>query len=264
MIFILGLKLDGRICTSIRKYYKKYGDFVANDNVSIKFKAGEVHAILGENGAGKTTLMKTIYGIHQVNSGRIILKGQEINFKDSSEAIRNGIGMVFQHFMLIPQFTAVQNIILGYENSKFGFLDYKQARKKISSLSEKYGLKIDLEKRVEDLSVGMEQKIEILKVLYRNADIIIFDEPTAVLAPSEVDDFINILKVLAQEGHTVILITHKIKEIRSIAKKCTIMRLGKVVKTVNIADIDDKDLTKLMIGKEVALRSSKIKFENHF
>ncbi|MCD2401196.1 ABC transporter ATP-binding protein [Borreliella bissettiae] len=243
---------------------KSYGDFVANDNVSIKFKAGEVHAILGENGAGKTTLMKTIYGIHQVNSGRIILKGQEISFKDSSEAIRNGIGMVFQHFMLIPQFTAVQNIILGYENSKFGFLDYKQAKKKISYLSEKYGLKIDLEKKVEDLSVGMEQKIEILKVLYRNADIIIFDEPTAVLAPSEVDDFMNILKVLTQEGHTVILITHKIKEIRSIAKKCTIMRLGKVVKTVNIAEIDDRDLTKLMIGKEVALRSSKIKFENHF
>ncbi len=243
---------------------KKYGDFIANDDVSIKFKAGEVHAILGENGAGKTTLMKTIYGIHQVNSGRIILKGQEVSFKDSSEAIRNGIGMVFQHFMLIPQFTAVQNIILGYENSKFGFIDYKQARRKINYLSEKYGLKIDLEKKVEDLSVGMEQKIEILKVLYRNADIIIFDEPTAVLAPSEVDDFMNILKVLTQEGHTVILITHKIKEIRSIAKRCTIMRLGKTVKTVNIAEIDDRDLTKLMIGKEIALRSSKIQFENHF
>ncbi|QFI14775.1 ABC transporter ATP-binding protein [Borrelia sp. CA_690] len=243
---------------------KRYGDFVANDNVSIKFRPGEVHAILGENGAGKTTLMKTIYGIHQVNSGRIILKGQEVSFKDSSEAIQNGIGMVFQHFMLIPQFTAVQNIILGYENSKFGFLDYKQAKSKIKHLSEKYGLKIDLEKKVEDLSVGMEQKIEILKVLYRNADIIIFDEPTAVLAPSEVDEFMNILKVLTQEGHTVILITHKIKEIRSIAKQCTIMRLGKVVSTVNIAEIDDKDLTKLMIGKEIALRSSKIQFRGHF
>ncbi|AJA90466.1 ribose ABC transporter ATP-binding protein [Borreliella chilensis] len=243
---------------------KKYGDFIANDNVSIKFKAGEVHAILGENGAGKTTLMKTIYGLHQVNSGRIILKGKEVSFKDSSESIRNGIGMVFQHFMLIPQFTAIQNIILGYENSKFGFLNYKQAREKINCLSEKYGLKIDLEKKVEDLSVGMEQKIEILKVLYRNADIIIFDEPTAVLAPSEVDDFINILKTLTQEGHTVILITHKIKEIRSIAKQCTIMRLGKVVKTVNIAEVDDKDLTKLMIGKEVVLRASKAQFENHF
>ncbi|WPM05663.1 ABC transporter ATP-binding protein [Borreliella sinica] len=248
----------------LKNITKKYGDFIANDDVSIKFKAGEVHAILGENGAGKTTLMKIIYGIHQVSSGRIILKGQDVSFKDSSEAIRNGIGMVFQHFMLIPQFTAVQNIILGYENSKFGFIDYKKAKRKISYLSEKYGLKIDLEKKVEDLSVGMEQKIEILKVLYRNADIIIFDEPTAVLAPSEVDDFINILKVLTQEGHTVILITHKIKEIRSIAKQCTIMRLGKVVKTVNITEIDDKDLTKLMIGKEVTLRSSKIRFENHF
>ncbi|WKC78209.1 ABC transporter ATP-binding protein [Borreliella turdi] len=243
---------------------KKYGNFIANDDVSIKFKAGEVHAILGENGAGKTTLMKTIYGIHQVDSGRIILKGQEVSFKDSSEAIRNGIGMVFQHFMLIPQFTAVQNIILGYETSKFGFLDYKQARKKINYLSEKYSLKIDLEKKVKNLSVGMEQKIEILKVLYRNADIIIFDEPTAVLAPSEVDDFINILKVLTQEGHTVILITHKIKEIRSIAKRCTIIRLGKIVKTVNISEIDDRDLTKLMIGKEISLRSSKIQFNNHF
>lgn len=243
---------------------KKYGDFVANADISIKFKAGEVHAILGENGAGKTTLMKTIYGIHQVDSGRIILKGQEVSFKDSSEAIHNGIGMVFQHFMLIPQFTAVQNIILGYENSKFGFLDYKQAKRKINYLSEKYGLKIDLEKKVEDLSVGMQQKIEILKVLYRNADIIIFDEPTAVLAPSEVDDFINILKVLTQEGHTVILITHKIKEIRSIAKRCTIMRLGRAVKTVDVAEINDRDLTKLMIGKEISLRSSKIQFENHF
>ncbi|AWG43028.1 ABC transporter ATP-binding protein [Candidatus Borreliella tachyglossi] len=248
---------------TLDKVTKKYGDFVANDEVSISFKKGEIHAILGENGAGKTTLMKTIYGIHKPNSGRIFLRGKELQLKDSSESIRNGIGMVFQHFMLIARFTAVQNIILGYEDSRFGFINYRQACKKILDISKKYGLKIDTDKQIEDLSVGMGQKIEILKVLYRNADIIIFDEPTAVLAPNEIDEFMNILKMLVAAGHTVILITHKIKEIKAIAQKCTIMRLGKVVGTFDVSEVDERTLTRLMIGKETVLDVSRRQFVDH-
>ncbi|UER67825.1 ABC transporter ATP-binding protein [Borrelia sp. BU AG58] len=236
---------------------KRYGDFVANDEVSINFKRGEIHAILGENGAGKTTLMKTIYGVHRPTSGRIFLRGRELKLKDSSESIRNGIGMVFQHFMLIPKFTAVQNIILGYEDSVFGFINYRKALKKILSISEKYGLEIDTDKQVQDLSVGMGQKIEIIKVLYRNADIIIFDEPTAVLAPSEIDEFMKILKMLVSEGHTVILITHKIREIKAVAQRCTIMRLGTVMGTFDVSEVDEKFLTRLMIGKETVFDVSR-------
>ncbi|UPA16522.1 ABC transporter ATP-binding protein [Borrelia coriaceae] len=239
------------------KVTKRYGDFVANDNICIRFKKGEIHAIIGENGAGKTTLMKTIYGIHKPDSGQIFLRGSEIKFKYSSESVRSGVGMVFQHFMLISKFTAVQNIILGYEDSKFGFINYNCAKKKIIKLSEKYGLKIDTDIPIENLSVGMVQKVEILKVLYRNADVIIFDEPTAVLTPNEIDEFMNVLKALAVEGHTVILITHKIKEIQAVAQRCTIMRLGKVVGTFNINETDEKMLTKLMIGKETSLDMSK-------
>ncbi|AHH03673.1 ABC transporter ATP-binding protein [Borrelia nietonii YOR] len=239
------------------KVTKRYGDFVANDNICMSFKKGEIHAILGENGAGKTTLMKTIYGIHRPDSGQIFLKGNELKLKDSSESIRSGIGMVFQHFMLIPKFTAVQNIILGYEDSRFGFINYDRARNKILKLSEKYGLKIDTDKPIENLGVGMGQKIEILKVLYRNADIIIFDEPTAVLTPNEINEFINVLKILAVEGHTIILITHKIKEIKAVAQRCTIMRLGKVIGTFDVAETDERMLTKLMIGKETSFNISK-------
>ncbi|UGQ16332.1 ABC transporter ATP-binding protein [Borrelia sp. RT5S] len=239
---------------------KQYGNFVANDEVSISFRRGEIHAILGENGAGKTTLMKTIYGVHKPTSGRLFLRGKELHLKDSSESIRNGIGMVFQHFMLIPNFTAVQNIILGYEDSGFGFINYGEALKKILNISRKYGLEIDTDRQVQDLGVGMGQKIEIIKVLYRNADIIIFDEPTAVLAPSEIDEFMKILKMLASEGHTVILITHKIKEIKTVAQKCTIMRLGKVVGTFDVSEVDERILTKLMIGKETALDASRRQF----
>ncbi|QMU99428.1 ATP-binding cassette domain-containing protein [Borrelia sp. A-FGy1] len=245
------------------KVTKQYGDFIANDEVSISFKRGEIHAILGENGAGKTTLMKTIYGVHKPTSGRMFLRGKELNLQNSSESIRNGIGMVFQHFMLIPRFTAVQNIILGYEDSRFGFINYRKARKKIHNISKKYGLEIDIDKQIEDLSVGMGQKIEIIKVLYRNADVIIFDEPTAVLAPNEIDEFMNILKILASEGHTVILITHKIKEIKAVSQKCTVMRLGKVVGTFDVSEFDEKNITKLMIGKETVLDISKRQFVNH-
>ncbi|UPA10811.1 ABC transporter ATP-binding protein [Borrelia parkeri] len=245
------------------KVTKRYGDFVANDNICIRFKKGEIHAILGENGAGKTTLMKTIYGIHKPDSGQIFLRGNELKLKDSSESIRSGIGMVFQHFMLIPKFTAVQNIILGYEGSKFGFINYNHAKRKILKLSERYGLKIDTDKPIENLSVGMGQKVEILKVLYRNADIIIFDEPTAVLSPNEIDEFMNVLKILSVEGHTVILITHKIKEIKAVAQRCTIMRLGKVVGTFDIANTDEGMLTKLMIGKETSLDISKRQIVDH-
>ncbi|AHH08646.1 ABC transporter ATP-binding protein [Borrelia anserina] len=242
------------------KVTKRYGGFIANDNICMSFKEGEIHAILGENGAGKTTLMKIIYGIHRPDSGQIFLRGSELKLKDSSESIRNGIGMVFQHFMLIPKFTAVQNIILGYEDSRFGFINYNRAREKIFNLSERYGLKVDIDRPIENLSVGMGQKIEILKVLYRNADIIIFDEPTAVLTSSEINEFMNVLKMLAVEGHTIILITHKIKEIKAVAKKCTIMRLGKVVGTFDVADTDEKMLTKLMIGKGTFLDMSKRRF----
>ncbi len=239
------------------KVTKRYGDFVANDNVCINFKKGEIHAILGENGAGKTTLMKIIYGIHRPDGGQIFLRGRELKLKDSSESIRSGIGMVFQHFMLIAKFTAVQNIILGYEDSKFGFVNYDLVKKKIIQLSEKHGLKIDIDKPVENLSIGMRQKIEILKVLYRNADIIIFDEPTAVLTPNEINEFMNVLKILAIEGYTVILITHKIKEIKSVAQRCTVMRLGRVIGTFDVATTSEVVFTKLMIGKNTFLDMSK-------
>ncbi|BCR21272.1 ABC transporter ATP-binding protein [Borrelia miyamotoi] len=245
------------------KVTKRYGDFVANDNVCISFKKGRIHAILGENGAGKTTLMKTIYGIHKPDSGKIFLRGKELQLKDSSESILNGIGMVFQHFMLIPRFTALQNIILGYEDTRFGFINYELARKKILKLSEKYGLKVDIDSLIENLGVGMGQKIEILKVLYRNSDIIIFDEPTAVLTPNEVDEFMNIVRTLAMEGHTVILITHKIKEIKTLAQRCTVMRLGKVIGTFDVAEVDDKTLTSLMICKETSLDISKKQIVYH-
>ena len=245
------------------KLTKRYGNFIANDNICITFEKGKVHAILGENGAGKTTLMKTIYGIHKPDSGKIFLRGKELHLKDSSESILNGIGMVFQHFMLIPRFIALQNIILGCEDTRFGFINYSFVRKKILHISKKYGLNIDLDNPIENLGIGMAQKIEILKVLYRNSDIIIFDEPTAVLTPIEIDEFMNILRILVMEGHTVILITHKIKEIKTVAQKCTVMRFGKVVGTFDVDKIDEKDLTRLMIGKETSLDISKKQVVSH-
>ncbi|MFP4660914.1 MAG: ABC transporter ATP-binding protein [Halanaerobiales bacterium] len=236
---------------------KKFPGVIANDSVDFKLEKGEIHALLGENGAGKTTLMKCLYGLYQIDDGRILVNGQELEMSSPSVAIVHGIGMVHQHFMLVPPFTVTENIVLGSEPGSYGVLDKKKALDDVIKISEQYGLNVDPEAKVQDISVGMQQRVEILKALYRGADILILDEPTAVLTPQEVDELIAIMKSLTDEGKSIIFITHKLKEVKKISDKVTVIRRGKVIDTVETNTATTSDLAKMMVGREVVLRVEK-------
>ncbi len=233
---------------------KMFGSFCALNDVSLDVKKGTIHAILGENGAGKSTLMNVLYGLYQAEAGEIFLNGEKVNIKNPNIAIEHGIGMVHQHFMLVDNFTVTQNIILGNEvTNRFGVLNMKKAREEILEIVKKYGLEVDPDEKIEDISVGMQQRVEILKALYRGVDLLILDEPTAVLTPQEIDDLIQIMRNLIADGKTIIIITHKLKEIKASSDVCTIIRRGKYIDTVNVADVDQEELATKMVGHAVQL-----------
>lgn len=237
---------------------KTFGPVRANDNVDLSVKKGEVHAIVGENGAGKSTIMEILYGFYQADSGTIEIFGEPVNIRNSHDAIDRGIGMVHQHFMLIPPLTVAENIILGLEPTKNGgLLKMEEAIKKIRDISEEYGLQIDPEAKVETLSVGLQQRVEILKALYRGAEILILDEPTAVLTPLEVRSFFTILKRLVEQGKTIIIITHKLNEVLEISQEVTVMRSGKRVGNLPTSEATSEKLATLMVGRDVLLRVKK-------
>lgn len=242
----------------MREITKKFGDFVANDHINLMVKKGEIHALLGENGAGKSTLMNMLAGLLEPTSGEIAIKGQKVKIDSPSKSNSLGIGMVHQHFMLVEAFTVAENIILGNETVKNGVLDLKKASKDIKDLSEKYGLAVDPAAKVEDISVGAQQRVEILKTLYRGADILIFDEPTAVLTPSEIQELMEIMRNLVNEGKSIILITHKLDEIRAVADRVTVIRRGKSIQTVNVAGATSQDLAEMMVGRSVSFKTEKV------
>lgn len=236
---------------------KDFGSVRANDRVDLTVHKGEVHALLGENGAGKTTLMNILYGLFQPTAGKIYIKGEKVDVTSPNVAIDHGIGMVHQHFMLVKPFSVVQNIILGEETIKNGMLDLDKARQEVVNLSESYGLYVDPDAKIKDITVGMQQRVEILKALYRGADILILDEPTAVLTPQEIEELMKIIRSLTQEGKTIIIITHKLKEIKMIADYCTIIRRGKRIDTVKVSETSEEELAKMMVGREVNFRVPK-------
>ena len=236
---------------------KEFPGIKANDNVTLQLKKGEVHALLGENGAGKSTLMSVLFGLYQPEQGVIKKDGQVVHIKNPNDANALHIGMVHQHFKLVEIFTVLDNIILGVEPNKFGFLQKADARRRVVELSEKYGLKVDPDALVEDISVGMQQRVEILKMLYRDNDILIFDEPTAVLTPQEIDELIAIMKELTAEGKSILFITHKLNEIMAVADRCTVLRKGKYVGTVNVADTTKEELSRMMVGRDVTFAVEK-------
>ena len=236
---------------------KDFPGIRANDNITLRLRKGEILALLGENGAGKSTLMSILFGLYQADQGKILVNGKEVHIKDPNDANKYGIGMDHQHFKLVEVFTVLENIILGCETTKFGFLQLKEARKKVLELSEKYGLKVDPDALVEDITVGMQQRTEILRMLYKNNDILIFDEPTAVLTPQEIDELMKIMKDLARDGKSILFISHKLNEIMKVADRCTILRKGKYVDTVNIKDVDPEKLSELMVGRKINLVSNK-------
>ena len=238
----------------MRGITKQFGTFTALHHVDIDIKKGTIHAVLGENGAGKSTLMNVLYGLYQAEEGEVYLYGEKVNIKNPNVAISHGIGMVHQHFMLVDNFTVLQNIILGKEvTNPFGVIREKEARKKIEEIVQKYGLEVDPDAYVQDISVGMQQRIEILKALYRGAEILILDEPTAVLTPQEIQDLIKIMHNLTESGKTIIIITHKLKEIKASAKSCTIIRKGEYVDTVDVSEVSEEDLATKMVGHAVKL-----------
>lgn len=236
---------------------KIFGQFVANDNVDLKVKKGEIHALLGENGAGKSTLMNILSGLYEPTSGEIFIDGKEVHFKSPTDAHKAGIGMVHQHFMLVDAFTVTENIILGDEPEKIGFLEKRRAEKEIRALSEKYGLAVDPRAKIADISVGMQQRVEILKTLYRGANVLIFDEPTAVLTPQEIDELIDIMKHLVAEGKSIILITHKLDEIKRVADRCTVIRRGQYIDTVDVDAVSSQELADMMVGRSVSFKTEK-------
>ena len=233
---------------------KQFPLVLANDDVTFTVEQAEIHALVGENGAGKSTLMNILYGLLRADSGSIAVSGKEVRFTGPGDAIAHGIGMVHQHFMLIPPLTVAENVVLGQEPSKKGFVDKARANQIVQDLSDQYGLKVDPAAKVETLSVGIEQRIEIIKVLYRGAEILILDEPTAVLTPQEVDELFEILRALKDQGKTIIFITHKLQEVMAVADTVTVMRRGKVVGTVPIAETTRQEIATMMVGRQVLFR----------
>lgn len=252
---------ESTVVISMKDIVKKFGDFTANDHINLTVHKGEVHAILGENGAGKSTLMNVLCGLYKPTSGQIYMNGKEVSFSSPKDAIDMGIGMVHQHFMLIQPFTVTENIILGVEPTKGLVVDKKTAREKVLELSERYNMKIDPDAKIEDISVGMQQRVEILKVLYRGADVLILDEPTASLTPQEIEGLMEIIQNLTADGKSIILITHKLKEITASSDQCTIIRQGKYIDTVKVEDVNENELAAMMVGRDVNFRVEKTEQE---
>ena len=248
---------ESKIVIQMKDIVKKFGDFTANDHINLTVHKGEVHAILGENGAGKSTMMNVLCGLYKPTSGQIFINEEEVQFSSPKEAIDMGIGMVHQHFMLIQPFTVADNIILGVEPVKGIVIDHQTARDKVLELSERYGMKVDPDAKVEDISVGMQQRVEILKVLYRGADTLILDEPTASLTPQEIEGLMEIIENLTADGKSVILITHKLKEITACADTCTIIRQGKYIRTVKVDEVNENELAAMMVGSDVSFTVEK-------
>ena len=235
---------------------KKFGALVANDAIDLKVARGEIHAILGENGAGKSTLMNIVYGLVNADSGKIFVEDKEVIINEPADALKYGIGMVHQHFMLIPVFTVAENIALGREQSKGGFLSLDEVKKKIKLLAEEFKFDIDPDSLIEDLPVGVQQRVEIIKALIYDAKVLILDEPTAVLTPQETDELLNIMRTLKNKGTSIIFITHKLREVQEVADKITIIRLGKVVNTV-ASNTSQEELASMMVGRQVDLVPNK-------
>jgi len=230
---------------------KEFPGIIANDDITLRLKKGEIHALLGENGAGKSTLMSVLFGLYQPEKGEIRKNGEVVKINNPNDANALGIGMVHQHFKLVEIFTVLENIILGVEPNTAGFLNKNEAREKVMSLSEQYGLKIDPDAVIEKISVGMQQRVEILKMLYRENEILIFDEPTAVLTPQEIDELMEIMRGFAKEGKSILFITHKLNEIMAVADRCSVLRKGKYIGTVDIKDTTKEELSKMMVGRDV-------------
>ncbi len=236
---------------------KRFPGIIANDNITLQLKKGEIHALLGENGAGKSTLMSVLFGLYQPEEGVIKKDGQVVSIKDPNDANALGIGMVHQHFKLVECFSVLDNIIMGAEPTKYGFLQKKDAREKVLTLSEKYGLHVDPDALIEDITVGMQQRTEILKMLYRDNEILIFDEPTAVLTPQEIDELMEIMRNLAAEGKSILFISHKLNEIMAVADRCTVLRKGKYIGTVETKNTTAEELSAMMVGRNVSFHVDK-------
>ncbi|SHI02060.1 nucleoside ABC transporter ATP-binding protein [Sporobacter termitidis DSM 10068] len=236
---------------------KEFPGIKANDDITLQLRKSEIHALLGENGAGKSTLMSVLFGLYQPDGGVIKMGGKEVQIRNPNDATALNIGMVHQHFKLVEIFTVLENIILGMEPTKLGFLSTKEARAKVCALSEKYGLMIDPDARIEDITVGMQQRVEILKMLYRDNDILIFDEPTAVLTPQEIRELMAIMKSFTAEGKSILFITHKLQEIMEVADRCTVLRKGKLVGTVDVKDTTKEELSRMMVGRPVSFTVEK-------
>jgi len=236
---------------------KEFPGIIANDNITLRLKKGEVHALLGENGAGKSTLMSVLFGMYTPEKGSIKVRGKEVTISNPNVANALGIGMVHQHFKLVSNFTVTENIILGLEPKKGFVVDIKSAAKKIEELSKTYGLNVDPYAKIEDISVGMQQRVEILKTLYRNAEVVILDEPTAVLTPQEIQELMKIIKNLVKEGKSIIIITHKLKEIKAVADQCTVIRHGKYIGTVDVKNTTEAEMASMMVGRQVNFKVEK-------
>ena len=245
--------MDAPYAIEMLNITKRFPGIIANDNVTIQLKKGEILALLGENGAGKSTLMSVLFGLYQAEEGIIKKDGVEVKINDPNDANDLGIGMVHQHFKLVQCFTVLQNIILGVETTKNGVLQMDEARKKVMELSEKYGLYVDPDAVIEDITVGMQQRTEILKMLYRDNEILIFDEPTAVLTPQEIAELMQIMKNLAREGKSILFISHKLNEIMEVADRVSVLRKGKYIGTVNVKDTSEAELSRMMVGRDVQL-----------
>ena len=230
---------------------KKFGAFKANDDITLQVKKGEIHALLGENGAGKSTLMSVLFGLYQPEEGQIKMNGQEVKINNPNDANMLGIGMVHQHFKLVHNFTVLESIVLGHETVKNGVLKMEDARKKVMELSEKYKFKIDPDAYISDITVGMQQRVEILKMLYCDNEVLIFDEPTAVLTPQEVNELMKVMLQLVQEGKSIIFITHKLNEIKAVANRCSVLRKGKYIGTIDVAQTSKEEMSEMMVGRKV-------------
>jgi len=250
--------IDNKTVIEMRQIDKIYPNgVIANSKVDFTLKEGEIHALMGENGAGKTTLMKILFGIEHASSGEIYLNGERVSITSPIKAINMGIGMVHQHFMLVPSLSVTENIILGMEPKSIGLIDYKEARRKVTEVMEKYNFAVDPNAKIKDLSVGKKQKVEILKALYRGAKILILDEPTAVLTPQETDELFAELKGLAKSGHSIVFISHKINEIKSICERISIMRLGRMVDVQYVKDMSAQQISTAMVGRDVVMKIEK-------
>src|SRR5574344_1819315 len=246
-----GFYLEAQYAIEMLNITKRFPGIVANDNSTLQLTKGEIHALLGENGAGKSTLMSVLFGLYQAEEGVIKKDGQVVQIRDPNDANALGIGMVHQHFKLVECFTVLDNIIMGVEPTKHGILQKKEAREKVLALSEKYGLHVDPDALIEDITVGMQQRTEILKMLYRENEILIFDEPTAVLTPQEIDELMDIMRHLSAEGKSILFISHKLDEIMAVSDRCTVLRKGKYVGTVNTKDTSIEELSSMMVGRDV-------------